>query len=225
MDSVKLNCKAIVLDFDGTMCRLFKNYDLHNVAVSLNKEMRAFGVNFSAEKDAFNVFSEIIGQTSENAQERELALSLADKILTEAETDAVGSGEPVKGVDHVVRQLVKLGYSIGISTNNSRQCVEAFIDRYCNGIVVPIVGRNGIHPELMKPNPWSLTEVMKLMKSELRETVFIGDTQRDYDCAMSIGCNFIGMAPTDLKRQRLLKIVSENKIISDYYELFKILQE
>ena len=90
---------------------------------------------------------------------------------------------------------------------------------HCEGIAIPVVGRVGTDPSLLKPSIWSLTEVLKKMGSNLSVTVFIGDTKRDYDTAINAGCSFIGMAPTKTKYQRLAEILSCSDIVTDYYEL------
>lgn len=75
----------------------------------------------------------------------------------------------------------------------------------------------------MKPNPWSIIEVLKKMNCLPENTIFVGDTQRDYIATVKAGCEFIAMAPTDKKRQRLLKILPENIIVSDFNELLSLL--
>lgn len=220
MDCFKItHDTALIFDFDGTMCRLFKNYDLESVKHTLHESMQKYGVNFSVRLDAFDVFMEIIRQTDNETGVRELALLEADCILTATEEAAVLTGEHVKGVEIVFPQLVLAGYTVGISTNNSAACVETFLKRYCPGITVPIVGRVGAKPELMKPNTWSVEEILKLLNCHPENAIFIGDTQRDFDCAQRVGCQFIGMAATEIKRGRLLKILSSNHIVSDYFKL------
>lgn len=225
MDYCKVkNDIAFVFDFDGTMCRLFKNYNLNKVVLSLRDKMKDYGIEFSTENDAYDVFSEIIRQTEDGSATREKALIDADKIITAAEIEAINTGELVNGVEIVIPFLKKAGFQIGIATNNSVQCVATFMQKNCPNTNIPIVGRVGIKPELMKPNAWSLLEVLKEMNHLPVNTIFVGDTQRDYLCSISAGCEFIGMAPTDSKRQRLLQVLSESGIASDFNELLTLLK-
>lgn len=225
MDYYKLRNKdAIVFDFDGTMCRLFKNYNLNKVVLSLNNRMKKYGIDFSTESDAFDVFSEVIRQTGDGSETREKALLDADQILTDAEIEAISTGELVMGVEIAMPFLIKAGFPIGIATNNSVQCVKTFMQRICPSTIIPIVGRVGTKPELMKPNTWSILEVLKELNQLPENTIFVGDTQRDYFSAISAGCEFIGMAPTDSKRQRLLDLLSESDIVSDFNELLTLIK-
>ncbi len=224
MDHINLKKDgALVFDFDGTICQLFVNYDMKDVVVTLRDKMKSYGIEFSIEKDIFDVFSEVIRQTEEGSDTREKALFDANQLLTAAETDAVNSGIPVNGVDSAISIFEKKGVPVGISTNNSIQCVEAFLHKNCQNAIIPTAGRVGTKPELMKPNPWSILEVLKKMNRKPENTIFVGDTQRDYFASVNAGCDFIGMAPTVKKRQRLLEILPENYIVSDFNELLTLL--
>lgn len=223
MDCFKLKKKEVIIfDFDGTMCRLFKNYDLSSVVRSMQTEMRPFGVAFSLSSDAFDVFAEILRQTDDGNARKE-ALSRADEILTRAEIEAVETGEAVPGVEAAMSFFYCNHYNFGISTNNSEACVRAFLKKYCQGISIPVIGRQGNRPELMKPNTWSLDRAIEIFSATPQDTVFVGDTERDYQCAKRVGCRFIGMAATERKRQKLSALLTEEFIASDYYELLKFL--
>ena len=55
MDYRELTKKTIVLDFDGTVCRLFANYDLQDTKRALEKMLPGYGVDFSGYDDWFDV--------------------------------------------------------------------------------------------------------------------------------------------------------------------------
>lgn len=220
MDCFKItHDTALIFDFDGTMCRLFKRYDLKGVSQTLHGRMQKYGVDFSVELDAYHVFMEIVRQTERKISIRERALREADRIIIAAELEAVRTGEPVKGVETVLSQLIQAGYTVGIATNNSVECIEAFLKKYCSALKVPVVGRIGTNPERMKPDPWSVEEVLRSLNCRADNAVLIGDSQRDFDCARRAGCQFIGMAATEIMRERLMKLTDADHIVSDYFEL------
>lgn len=224
MDCSKLNRDlALIFDFDGTMCQIFKNYNLHNIVALLVEKMKSFDIEFSYEKDSFDVFEEIVKQTENKIEIRKTALNEANHILSIAELEAVVTGELVEGVDVVLPKLIKNKIAIGISTNNSSQCVLSFLHKYMPNHVIPTIGRIGDEPELMKPNPYSIVEVLKEMNCSTVNAIFIGDSLRDYQGAMNAGCQFIGMAPTEKKRDRLLKVIPESNIVTNFYELVNLL--
>lgn len=222
MDSGKVKQICIAFDFDGTMCRVFKNYDLKATARKLSEAVKKFGVDFDCALDAFEVFAEIARQTVAG-ETREAAYRESDSILTAAELEAVAGAESVYGVEEVFAKLIKRGVKVGVATNNSAECVKAFLERRIPEAEVPVAGREPAQPELMKPHTHSLEITAKALNCPLKDLLFIGDTQRDYECAVNAGCEFLGIAPTPLKRKRLSAFLPQNKIVSDYYELAALL--
>lgn len=59
--------------------------------------------------------------------------------------------------------LIKTGFPIGIATNNSVQYVATFMQKNFQSASIPIVGRVGFKPELMKQNAWSVLEMIKIL--------------------------------------------------------------
>lgn len=216
--------RAIVFDFDGTMCLLFKNFNLKRTVEDLHLAMVKRGIAYSIENDSFDVFETIMQQTEEGLY-RTQALIEADKILTEAEIMAVDSCELVPGLTEVVRLLYNKGMSIGVSSNNSSKCIKKLTDQLWPDIPISITGRVGNKPHLMKPNSWSLSETLKKMDSSEESALFVGDTKRDYLCSESTQCSFIGMASTKKKKEKLLQFLSCNQIVYNFYDLQTKLME
>lgn len=219
------NRSGVILDFDGTMGFLFRDYDLSKTAGLMRDAMKKYGVKFDIGLDVFDVFGEISSQLPNDREKRISAYTAADEILTDAESEAVETCEPINGVAEALHSLNDNGYKIGISTNNSAECVNKFLQRISFYADIPIVGRNGKNPELMKPDPWSVTEAAKLMNVPLEKLIFVGDTERDYLTSVNAGCGFIGLAATEKKMSRLLKIIDKEHIAADYHELLSYLFE
>lgn len=224
MDNFKLIRPSLVFDFDGTMIKLFSNYNLKKTSAHLKEVVKKYGVEFDDNLDAFDVFSVISSALVSQDERRIMAYSEADDVLTAAELEAVVTGQPVDGVADGIMQLYEEGFNLGIATNNSAKCVSAFMSRYCPSVVIPIAGRVGERPELMKPDTWSLVTVMNKMDCVAQNTILIGDTSRDFECALKAGCKFIGMAHSEYKFERLLKIIDANDIVCNFRELREKLQ-
>ncbi len=207
--------KAIVLDFDGTMCFLFQHYDLLATKLEIKDVLQDYGITFSLEQDAFDAFEEIRKQV-DLKQDIELIYEKVHKILSKAELEAVQSAGLVEGIREVLGDLLVKGRKIGIATNNSVEAVEFFLERYFPCSNIPIVGRIGRHPERLKPHPWSLYEISKMLEVQVEEILFVGDTPRDYETANHANCKFYGMVPTERKRKRLLQVLEEEHMASDY---------
>lgn len=213
-----MNWDTIVLDFDGTMCLLFKNFNLQNTVCILHNEMKKIGVNFPLTQDAFDVFDTVSAQIKDEG-EKISAFFIANEILTAAELEAVDSCKIVPGLIETIEYFYSSGISIGIASNNSEECIKKFIGLYFPNMLISVTGRIGVKPDLMKPCPWSLKETISKLQKEEKKTVFVGDTKRDYLCATQTKCRFFGMAPTEKKKERLLKILPSETIFGDYYEL------
>ncbi|MCD8373063.1 MAG: HAD family hydrolase [Clostridia bacterium] len=212
----------LVLDFDGTMVKLFARYNLSKITERLASEMEKFGISLDKGLDPFDVFSEISKQV-DSGDEKIIAYTKAHKILTEAETEAVKTCEPICGIDEIFPLLCK-NYNVGIATNNSEECVKIFLSERYSDINVSIVGRVGSAPERMKPNIWPLVTVAGRLGCRLEDIVFIGDASTDYLCAKNAGCAFLGIAHSPYKRERLSEFLPPEHIAENYYQLSSMLK-
>lgn len=212
---------ALALDFDGTVCRLFAGYDLQATARRLREGMKRFGVNFLLCQDTFDVFAAIDRQTPPEDGARIWARLAADAVLTEAELDAVEQAAPVKGAENALLRLTLAGVPVGISTNNSAACVRRFLQRRVPELELPVVGRDGAHPDRMKPDPWPVREICRCLDRDPARVLYVGDTVRDLEAARAAGCPFLGMAPVPHARQRLEAVLPPQQIVTDFDELLQ----
>ena len=203
-------CESVVLDFDGTMCLLFQNHDLAATRHRMHEELRRFSIDFDEALDAFDAFDAVLAQTAGRPEIRAEALLKA----------AAGTGPAVAGVAEAVDFWRDAGCRVGVATNNSARAVDAFLDRTSIGRL-PVVGRDGAHPERLKPSTWSVERVLGLMGGRPETTVFVGDTRRDYETSLRAGCAFLGMVPTERKRVRLGAALDEGLMARDYPELLR----
>ena len=213
--------KAFIFDFDGTLFHLFTTFNFDTELKMLDKEFKRLGFKFPDTWNPFEAFKIANDDTNPNKDE---ALIFSDKLLTNSELRYVDLGTPVKGAVEVVKYLIDNGYNVSIATNNSPLCVDKFINKYLKGYNIPVVGRIGTKPELLKPNPWMLEELMKKMNSKKEETIFFGDHPRDMDCANKANIEFIPVAPADYKLERMLKITKREEILLDLEELLNLIK-
>lgn len=221
MDCRKIKKTTVILDFDGTMCRLFEGYELSKVSNRLHDEMNFINIAFSEDEDCFEVFRAITRQTHERDKLREQAYLIAHKIIMEAECEAVDTGLNVTGIIEFVNYLSQNEIRVGIATNNSEECVRKYLEKKGLSKGITIVGRQALHPEYMKPDSWSLTSVLKKMGSSFNETLFIGDSLNDFCCAQNCKVNFVGMASTDKKKKRLQSIEDNIDIVENYFDILR----
>lgn len=223
MDNFEL--KAIILDFDGTVCQIFKNYNTKNCVLEMQRFMKYYNIEIPSQFDFFDIFDIISKENKLSCGEKEDLYIKADKILTKFELEAIDSSEIVNGFNEVIYSFINYGYLIGLATNNSAKCVYKFFEKNLDSLELPVIGRISNHPELLKPNNWSLMEVLKIMKVDISNSILVGDSLRDYECAVKSNCKFIGMAPTEKKLKRLQTISPKVEIAKDFYELKHLISE
>lgn len=219
--------RKIVLDFDGTIIRLFENYDLSKVTEKIYSFLNPYGVKFSLACDAFDSFSCVMNAGLSPSITKKL-LKQVDCIITEAEIEALQSGIPVDGFRDFLKFSEKEKISIGIASNNSEACINTFLTMYYPSAHIPVVGREALHPEWLKPHTHSLEKICSLLSCEKENVVFVGDTIRDYQCAQNYGLSFIALTPTVRKYERILSKGLNPyavKIVRNFEELTKFLFE
>lgn len=226
MDSTSLNKNfAIVFDFDGTLCEVFQNFNLKNTVDILTDRMKKFDIEFSKDHDAFDVFDVIMKQTTDGSKIRQLAIEEANQVLCEAELSAMESFELINGVEELLAELAKKKIPVGIATNNAAGCVQVFFNQYLPEMDIPVAGREGTKTEFMKPHPYSIFEVLKKLNQLPENTIFVGDTVRDYDTAVRADCKFLGLAPNQKKQDILLKKLPPADVFTTLTDLSRFISD
>lgn len=224
MDSTESNSYTpIVFDFDGTIAHLFKNYSLKSTVKLLQEKLKFFNIHFSLEQDAFEVFKVIELQTQKDFDKRLKAFLAVERILSDAELQAVETCELVDGVTEIIPKLMNQKYKIGIASNNSEESIKRFLERHLPNTTIPIIGRVKGKPYLMKPDPWSLNEMSSVLDCPVNKIIFVGDTYSDYLTSLNASCEFIAMATNESKKERLKSTASEHMTVSDFYEFEDLL--
>lgn len=218
MDYRELTKKTIVLDFDGTVCRLFANYDLQDTKRALEKMLPEYGVDFSGYDDCFDVYRAICSQIPELPR-RTCALAAAEHIIEQAECEAVDTSTDIPGLDSFFTFCGTNHIRLGVATNNSPKCVLKYWKKKGLTPLPPIVGRDAFHTELLKPDPWSLNKVIEMLCVPKRDVLFIGDNPTDYECAVAAQVAFLGIAATEKKRKRFETRNISTILMKSYNEL------
>lgn len=209
---------GVILDFDGTMCFLFYDYDLSKTVKKIISEISTLGVDISNINDPFDAFNMILCQSITDELKMQ-ALAIVDKLIVKAECEAVKECDVVHGLWYFITKLKQNKIPFGIATNNGDECVRLFLKIHEMTDSIPINGRITKHPELLKPNPWSIIKTAEELKVDLSKVLFIGDTPRDWETAKNAGCGFMGIAPTERKRVRFDVVSYGEPLLTDYYDL------
>jgi HAD superfamily hydrolase (TIGR01549 family) len=190
---------AVVYDFDGPVCGVFAGLPAENVARQLE---RAIGVEVKTD-DPLEVLRSAysLGSAVVEAVERQL---IAAEVL------AVENASVTDGGLASMRSFTARGKNIGILSNNSVEAISKFMEKMADGQVLgPVVGRPFGRPDLMKPNPYGMDQVLSQLGVCGRDVVFIGDSTSDIEVANSRGVHGVGFANKPGKREMLVDAGAE----------------
>lgn len=179
---------AVLLDLDGTLCRLFAHTDLDPLRRSVAALLRTRGWGDLCEGDVFTAPARLTaasghgvgaGPTRVPAPVRELAgrsgavgpprpvsgdAALVEEIgalLTEVELRAADTAPLVAGAEEVVTGWVTAGRPVAVVTNNCPACVGRLARRCLPALAqVPVVGRDPRHPDWAKPDPGGVRQAL-----------------------------------------------------------------
>lgn len=211
--SVLASASVVLFDFDGPLCDVFAGRPAPQVARELaqlaDDEDLALMAKLSGTGDPLEVLR------LAHAANCDLGHAV-ERALTEAEMDAVKvAGNPTPGATSALELARATGRGVAVVSNNSAECVRSFLDQH--GIsqhVEEIVGRPRQRPDLMKPNPYSLTMAARLLGVDVTTCVLVGDSLTDIQAAHAVGSAAIGYANKPGKRQAFTQAGAESVIES-----------
>lgn len=192
-------CSAVLLDFDGPICKLFAEVQSADVAADLRRylEQRGAPVPDDGIGDPLAVLRMSAGLDAAVRTEM-------DAELVRAEVRAVSTAIPTPDADAVIRGLVKHGRRVAVVSNNSPQAVREYLRIHrLGGYVSAISARPSGNPLLMKPNPYLLKQALSELKVPAAQAVFVGDSVTDIEAANAADVAAIGYANKPGKAERL----------------------
>ncbi|MFJ3707292.1 HAD family hydrolase [Streptomyces sp. NPDC090053] len=191
---------AVLFDFDGPICDVFAGRPADQVARNLAalaaRREPALGGKLSSTDDPLEVLR--------LTHQADTGIGLqVERALTAVEVEAVGvAGDPTPGAAAALEAVWATGRKIVVVSNNSAECVRAFLFRHgLTGHVLEVVGRPEGHPELMKPNPHSLIAAAELLGVDITRCTLIGDSLTDIQAAHAVGSTAIGYVNKEHKRR------------------------
>jgi phosphoglycolate phosphatase len=147
----------------------------------------------------------------------------ANKSLDEIEMAALPQARPVPGVKEVLAALHEQGYRFGLLTRSCDTFARACLHK---SELLPLFSRlrtrNDSGPA--KPDPASLTVLLKDMDVVRDRTVFVGDRALDIECSRGAGVDFIGIVHPGAQakeREEELKNHGAFHVVHSFAELKK----
>lgn len=190
---------AVLLDFDGPICKLFAEVRSADVVASLLRylEQRGAPVPDDETGDPLAVVRMSAGLDAD---------ILADLCaeLVRAELRAVRSAVPTPDADVVMRSFAGDGRKVAVVSNNSARAVRDYLNLHrLEAYVSAVSARTSCDPLLMKPNPYLLEQALSELEVPAADALLVGDSVTDVEAAIAARVPCIGYANKPGKAHRL----------------------
>ncbi|MFJ9075564.1 HAD family hydrolase [Streptomyces sp. NPDC102278] len=211
--------RAVLFDFDGPICDVFRGLSAPSVAEELAELVAQQAPHLGERARATDDPMEVHRISEEGGT---ALLGAVEEALAAAELRAVKSaGAPVEGAVQALHAAGDAKRRVAVVSNNSAACVIEFLT--INGladVVAEVVGRPSLRPRLMKPAPYPLLAAANALGVDPTEAVLVGDAVTDVEAAKAAGARSIGFANKPLKWSALADagadaIVSDMQAVAD----------
>ncbi|NLU74087.1 HAD family hydrolase [Streptomyces sp. HNM0575] len=209
--------KCVLFDFDGPICNLFQQRPSSSIAERLRQAVGGGSGDALDRLPETDDPLEILRAVFEDPAlvERGLAREL-EGALTAEEVAAAPGAFPTAYADALVRTLAATGRRLAVTTNNSQQAVERYLETRLTGELFAgrIHGRNTDGELRLKPDPDCLLRALKSTDTQAQDALMIGDAPRDLEAARAAGVAFLGYARNERKSEQLRAAGAEHLVDS-----------
>jgi HAD superfamily hydrolase (TIGR01509 family) len=193
---------ALLLDFDGPVCRVFAGHPAPLAATELRELAYTHGLATSPDLDATSDPLDVLRRAG---QERPDLASLLDQTLTRIEVQAIATATPTPGAHDLIRCAHRHGLRLAVASNNSTAAVHAYLDHHdLTEHVRAVHGRPPGQPWLMKPHPHVVHEAIASVDTTPDRCAFLGDSPSDIHAGHAAHVRTIALITRPAKRDPLL---------------------
>lgn len=175
--------KLAVFDLDGTLCDT-----IEDLAASVNFALSSLGFNTHPTE----LYKYMVGSGMKNLVFRalpeekrsEVEVEKANTIMLDYYKDHFAVKTRVyDGITKLLLKLKEKGIHIAVCTNKSHDMAVKVIDKLFPNTFDTVIGKSDDRP--LKPDPFSVNEIMNHYGVNPNETVFIGDSGIDIITALN----------------------------------------
>jgi HAD superfamily hydrolase (TIGR01509 family) len=183
---------ALLLDFDGPLCRFFAGYPNTRAAKVERDFLSAHGIKVPIESVGTSDPLRLLQWTG--THQPALIADVEERLLA-AERTAARTAAPTVHADRVLKNASESGLGVAVVSNNSAPAVRTYLDMHgLSAYVSAVCGRIPGHPELMKPNPHLIVCASQLLGARADRCVLVGDSATDMEAARAVGARSVGYA-------------------------------
>lgn len=212
--------RLVVFDLDGTIL-----YTLQDLADSVNYSLQKKGFPSRTIEEVRN----FVGNGIRKLIERAVPPGTEDDVIEEIfqtftehyKSHCADNTKPYDGIIDLLRELRENGIITAVVSNKADYGVQKLCAKYFPGLFDFVVGeREGIR---RKPCPDSLLAVVEKFGVELKETVYVGDSDVDLQTAANAGVDIIPVG-WGFRDEQFLRKNGAKFVIHRPDEVFKYIQ-
>lgn len=212
--------KTIIFDMDGTILNT-----LDDIAKSVNVSLEFHHlplktldeVRLAVGRGALNLIKDIVPLNSSQA----LIQSVYDKYQSYYDLHNNDLTAPYPHIKEVLNQLKQKGYQLAVVSNKHEYLVEALNKDVFDSIFDVAIGQTEGIP--IKPEPDMLFKAIKLLKTHIDQSIFIGDSDTDMQTAKNADIKSIGVT-WGFRDKEVLIQEGAQFIISSPFEMIDIVE-
>jgi HAD superfamily hydrolase (TIGR01509 family) len=216
-----MNVKAVIFDLDGTLVGFNLDYR------ALRAEVRGYlvkrGVPASVLSLQENIFEMLkkaeifVKNSGKSAEVVEQLRSEVFGIAERYELEAAMSTGLLSGAVEALKALKRMGLKIGLCTINSEKSAGYILQRFKIAEFFDVVVTRNMVGQV-KPHPEHLQVVLNALSVAPEESVVVGDSGADVQCARELKVIAVGL-PTGISTVQQLKNQGANYIITAITDL------
>jgi HAD superfamily hydrolase (TIGR01509 family) len=216
-----MNVKGVIFDLDGTLVGF--NLDYRALRAEVKGYLSKMGVPASVLSLKENIFemlnkAEIFVKNSGKSTEKMAAIrSEALGIAEKYELEAAMSTGLLSGAVETLKALKRMGLKIGLCTINSEKSAIYILQRFKIAEFFDVVVTRNMVSQV-KPNPEHPQVVLKALSVAPEESVVVGDSSADMQCARELKTIAVGL-PTGISTVKQLTRQGANFIITSITDL------
>lgn len=208
--------RALFLDFDGPVCRVFAGHPNVAVATELRRYLHSVDIalpeRFATNRDPLKLL-QWVGEAHPEHVER------VEDLLIDHEIIAAKSAEPTTGAAAVIHTAHRAGWPIAIVSNNGAPAIDRYLQIHeLADCIAAIIGRPYGRPERMKPQPDIVRAGIETLAVPAGSCVLVGDSPTDMTAAITAGAVPIGYVKRPDRRGEL-EAAGAAALIDDMREL------
>lgn len=183
--------KLAVFDLDGTLCDT-----IEDLATAVNVALDKLGYR-THETEAYkqmvgsgipNLIYRALPEDKKTDDEVEKAKTI---MLSYYKEHFVDKTYPYSGMPELLKELKQKHIHIAVCTNKAHNMALRVVEKLFGDIFEIVIGKTDDRP--LKPDPYSVKEIMEKFGVKPNETVFIGDSGVDIKTALNSGTTPIGV--------------------------------